>query len=166
MRVKNAVLFLNEEDIKEVLNFAIKSEGILINEIKFKREEIEVKGNVKKVFTLDFTCSASIIKVKKEEILIKINDVKALKINLFSVIEKVLTKKSGNISLGRYIKIDKNIININLDIVKCKIKNIDFELETLEIVRDGIEIKFDYIDVNFLSMLNASKKKKQEAMVN
>ncbi|MGL5069519.1 MAG: hypothetical protein ACRC6T_17200 [Sarcina sp.] len=166
MRVKNAVLFLNEEDIKEVLNFAIKSEGISINEIKFKREEIEVKGSVKKVFTLDFTCSASIIKVEKEEILIKINDVKALKINLFSVIEKVLTKKSGNISLGRYIKIDKNIININLDIVKCKIKNIDFELETLEIVRDGIEIKFDYIDVNFLSMLNASKKKKQEAMVN
>ncbi|WP_297518320.1 hypothetical protein [uncultured Clostridium sp.] len=167
MKVKNAVLFFSEKDIKELLNFGIKSEGISINEIKFKKSDVEIRGSIKKMFTLDFICSISIVDVKKEKISIKINDVKALKINLFSVIEKIITSKNNKISLGRFVSIDKNIISINLDVIKCKFKDIDFELNNIELIRDGLDVKFDYIDVDCIKLLNSKMgKKKEEKMVN
>lgn len=166
MKIKNAILVLGEKDIKESLNSFISGDGITINEIKFTRENIEIRGFVKKVFTLDFSCNITVVTVNKDKIIIRVKDVKALKINLFSLIEKVVTGKGNKISLGRYLSIDKDLISINLDIVKCKLKDFDFEIEDIEIVKDGIEVKFDYVEMDLVMLLKKNMNSKKEKIVN
>ncbi|MGL4451950.1 MAG: hypothetical protein ACRCTZ_12235 [Sarcina sp.] len=166
MKVKNAILVLNENDIKEVLNTFVNTEGIKINKIKFTKENIQITGSIKKIFTLDFSCNIGIISVNKDKVTIKIKDIKALKINLFSVIEKVITGRGSKLSLGNYLSIDKDLININLDILRCKLKGLDFELQDINVIKEGIEIKFDYIDIKLMVLLEKNFKNRKEKMVN
>ncbi|MGL5577191.1 MAG: hypothetical protein ACRDCW_16755 [Sarcina sp.] len=166
MKVKNAILVLNGNDIKEVLNTFVNTEGIKINKIKFTKENIQITGSIKKIFTLDFSCNIGIISVNKDKVTIKIKDIKALKINLFSVIEKVITGRGSKLSLGNYLSIDKDLININLDILRCKLKGLDFELQDINVIKEGIEIKFDYIDIKLMVLLEKNFKNRKEKMVN
>ena len=165
MRIREAIINLGEQDIKEGLNNFIATEGILINKINFEKENIEIKGRIKKVFTLDFSCNIVLESVSKEKIIIKIKDVKALKINLFSIIEKVVTRR-GIFSLGSYISIEKDLISIKLDKIKSKFKNLDFEIKDVKIIKNNLEIKFDYIDFNLMSMIKKNIDKRKDKMVN
>lgn len=165
MRIREAVLEIEEQDMKQGLNSFIATEGILINKINLKKENVEIKGHIKKIFTLDFSCNVVIENISAEKIKIKIKDVKALKINLFSIIEKVVTRR-GNLSLGRYISIDKDLIIVNLDVIKRRFKNLDFEINDAKIIKNKLELKFNYINFDLMNMIKKNIDGKKDKMVN
>lgn len=147
MEIKNSILLLNEKDIAIKSNKLFERYNATVKKVTIKDDIILIKGIIKKIFALEFEISFSIEKVFKNIIIIKINNIKALKINLFSIlasVEKsdfVKNKLGGSITVNdKKIYIDFNILNKNMNFKEGNIKDI-------KILDEYLEVEFDNVDV-------------------
>ncbi|MGL5822811.1 MAG: hypothetical protein ACRCYE_14485, partial [Sarcina sp.] len=82
---------------------------------------------------------------------------KALKINLFDMLEKVIEKKFSNRKLKNFVIINGSNIILDLTIIKNKLKPVLFELEEIKIGKESLDLKLRDMDNSMLSLLKAKK---------
>ena len=141
MRVYERFIFLEETDIINFCNLKFKNDEIKIKSIEIKKDDILLKGSIKKVFRVDFHVSCSLSMKSENELKIEIKDVKALKVNLFSVVEKIISKQYKGRMVDEYIKISGKEIFINIEKVNKKISKLN--LKYIEVINDNIRLEFN-----------------------
>ncbi|MGL4991008.1 MAG: hypothetical protein ACRC57_07605 [Sarcina sp.] len=150
MIIKNSVLLLNEKDIIEISNKLFKRYNVVVKKVTIKDDIILVEGIIKKIFALEFKINLSIEEVFKNIIIIKINDIKALKINLFFMLSSVGKSDFVKNRLGGGITVDGKKIYIDFNILKnCNIKNVKVLDGYLELEFDDIKVLSDKILTGF-----------------
>lgn len=148
MKIKDNLLILNEDDLKDIINLYAQKENIKIIDLNFIDDDILIKGIIKKIFSLEFTCRIYIENVGDEKIAITIKDIKALKVNLFSVIESINKKNYVKSRLGTSIKIEGNKIYIDLNILSEKISGLNLKLKNLKVRNESLLIEFINLDIS------------------
>ncbi|MGL4740412.1 MAG: hypothetical protein ACRC41_06340 [Sarcina sp.] len=157
MNEKISVLKLSQDDIIKIFNNYLENENISIEKIKFLGENIEVFGSIKKIFVVKFSCDVSLLDYNNDKLTININSFKALKINLFDMLEKVIEKKFSNRKLKNFVIINGSNIILDLAIVKNKLKPVKFELQEIKIGKESLDLKLKNMDNNMLSLLKEKK---------
>lgn len=153
MRLEKGIFLFDEVDVIDIANFYLSKENIKIKSIKFIDNDIEAIGNIKKIFNLEFNCKLSVSKGKDDKICINIKDIKALKVNLFSIIEKVANKYSEK-GIGKYITIEGDNIYLDLFELKKKIDFINFSIKNIEVKNNALNIEFDTLDMSLAKFMN------------
>lgn len=135
MKISNVNVEISEKDllsiISDVINEFVKIDGLCIHNINI-HDFIEVKGKYKKGITIPFTISLIIEGVSNNEIKIKIDRVKVLRVGIFRGLVNFILKAvlKGFDKIG--IKCDKNNLYIDLKRLSLVIPYVDFEVISLE----------------------------------
>lgn len=162
MRLKETILLVEEKDVIEITNRYLNSNGFKLKKINFLKQtdSIEIIGSIKKVFSVEFKCSLKLIESNNKMINLRINDLKALRVNLFSVIEKFVSEKGDTKLRDKGIEIKGKDITLNLESLMASINFTAFSIKNIEIVDTGIVICLDKISIDFkeLSMFKEDAK--------
>ena len=141
MEIYNSFIYLDEADIISFCNFKFKSDEIKIKEIEIREDNILLKGSIKKVFSIEFFVCCSLKMKNKNELNIEIKEIKALKINLFSVVEKIIYKQYKGKVLDEYVKISGKEISIDIEKINKKLKKLN--LKNIDVINNGIRLEFN-----------------------
>ena len=141
MRVCESFIYLEADDIINFCNFKFKSDEIKIKKIEIKKDDILLNGSIKKVFSVDFFVCCSLKMKSKKELNIEIKEIKALKINLFSVVEKIISKQYKGKVLDEYVKISGKEISMDIEKINKKLEKLD--LKNIEVINNNIRLEFN-----------------------
>lgn len=133
-------ILLRERELKEIVKKIIEGNSLVIKNIKFLPTEcsLEVRGTIKKLFSLDGNILLKIKTFDERSITLEIKKVTSLKIDIFSKVKKVLEgtnisrfKDKGIMINGKKIIIDgyKLLESLNLG---------TGTLEDIEVLDDGL----------------------------
>ena len=155
MKLVETKLLIEEKDLLDLVKMAINIDELNINSLKFNeiRNEIEVSGSIKKVFSVKFICILSLEKVIDKNIVLKIKNIKALKIDMFSVMDKLINSKHKKGLRNSGIEIDGKKIKVDLDTLKKNFNFVDFNIKDIDIRNTGMLIDFNYVNIDIQKLL-------------
>ncbi|WP_066873929.1 hypothetical protein [Clostridium mediterraneense] len=162
MKLVETKLLIEEKDLLDLVKMAINIEELNINSLKFNeiKNEIELNGSIKKVFSVKFICILSLEKIIDKNIILKIKKIKALKVDMFSVIDKIINNKHKKGLKNSGVEIDGKKIKVNLDTLKKNFNFVDFNIKEITIKNKGILVEFNYINVDIEKLLLFKLQKK------
>lgn len=163
MKLKETVILIEEKDCLDIVNGYLNSNGFKLKKINFSENTtcIEVAGSIKKVFSIEFKCSLKLIEADNNKIIFRIVDLKALKVNLFSVIEKFVSDKGYGKLKSKGIEINGKDINLSLDIIKRRMNFTAFSIKNIDVTNTGILICLNKIAIDLEKLLNFRESKKE-----
>lgn len=140
-------ILLKEEELKAMTKLFIGEKGLVIKNIKFlpKEHSLEIKGTIKKMFSLDGNIILKIKNFNKKSITLKIEKITSLKIDIFSKIKNVLESKTINRfeSKGIIVKGEEIIIDGYKILNALNLGN--STLENIEVLNEGLLINLSNI---------------------
>lgn len=139
MKVCKDLVCLDSNDIINYCESILGAEGISISDIEIS-DGILVSGNIKKGFKIKFTIKCNLFLNNINEICLELKEIKALKINLFSVVEKIVHDKCKKESVRNHIHIQGKQIFVRQSFFDNKLKG----LKLNEIFLDNGEIKIRF----------------------
>lgn len=156
MKVSKVEATLSSEDILSIVNDFVKIDGLNLRQINIG-DDLEIKGEFKKILSVKFTLTASIEKVESNNIDLKIKAIKVFKVGVFKPIKKLGMKMALKGFKEQGIEVNGENLIINISTILKSVPFIDLCLENVSIEAGNIKAKVENIDFN-LSKLKAEDK--------
>ncbi len=142
MKISGVKAVLSEKDILSIIKDYLNIEGLTINSIYIK-ETIIVKGNYKKKINIPFSAEIGIGNICDNILNIKIFKVNVLKVGILSSIKKLVLKKLLKDYSEYGIKVDKDTVILNLDLLSKLIPYFYVRLNKITMMQGALEVQVE-----------------------
>lgn len=140
MKVSEVKVVLTEQDILSIIDEYIDIEGLTIEDIQIK-EFINIKGNYKKKIIIPFEVKIGLGSICGNIINIKVFNVNVSKIGIFSGIRNIALKKIFSEFQEYGVKVDKDIVTVDLNLASKLIPYFYFKLNNINIISGALEVQ-------------------------
>ncbi|MBC2580196.1 YkvA family protein [Clostridium sp. DJ247] len=161
MKVSAVKVLLNDEDILSIISDYIDIEGLQIDNIEIN-ELITIKGSYKRKISIPFTVKIGLGSILGNVINIKIFNIHVSKIGILNSIKNLALKKLLKDFVDYGIKVDKDIVTANLDVISKFVPYFYFKLKSINVISGAIEVEAEnliYAENKLMPTRNKETKK-------
>lgn len=144
MKISGVKVLLREEDILSIIEDYLTIDGLTIESIEIK-EIITIKGSLKKKIKIPFKAQIAIGNIDDNILNIRIFSVNILKIGILRSIKNLLLKKLLYDYDEYGIKVEKDNVSLNLDLVSRLIPYFYIKLKKITLMNESLEIQAEDI---------------------
>jgi uncharacterized membrane protein YkvA (DUF1232 family) len=142
MRVSVVKVTLAEEDVLSIIDEYLQIEGLKIDNIEIK-EMITVRGNYKKKITIPFEVKIGLGNIYGNIINAKVFNMNVSKISVLRGIKNITLKKLFSDFSECGIKVDKDTVTIDLELISKVVPYFYFKLKNATIIERTIEVELE-----------------------
>ncbi len=144
MKISNVKALLTEKDILSIIDDYLSIEGLTIDSIEIK-EIITIKGSYKKKIKIPFKVKIGIGNIDNNILNIKIFSIHILKLGVLSSIKNLILKKLLYDYDEYGIKVKKDTVSLNLDLVSKLIPYFYVKLRKINLMNESLEVEIEDI---------------------
>ena len=161
MKISEVKVKLLGSDILSIINEFVKVDGLDL-ESAVINDGIQIKGNFRKSFKMDFFVKADILGCEKNKIKARLSKVKIFNLGIFRIIRSFVLKKIANQFREIGIESSKDIIIVDIDKILKDVPYIDFNLKEIYTKSSELWIEADDIEVSIAGTLIKEKAEEKE----
>lgn len=155
MNISEVSTKLSGADIKSIINDFVKVEGLTIKDVVIEGEELKVIGSFKKILSLGFKASVSVVEVENNNLTIRLKKVSLMRIGVLKAFRKIALKLALKGFKERGITLNSDRITIDISKILEEVKVIDFRLADARIENGYISTTVRDIDILLGDMISA-----------
>lgn len=140
MKVSNINIALTGQDILSIINDFISVEGVTISEIDIN-EEVSIKGNFKKGFSIDFEAKLVINSIGEGRIQCDLTGFKVINIGVFSFIRKIALKYALKSLSDKGIQYIDGKVDIQYKYLLKDVPYIDFDITSITLLAKKLNVE-------------------------
>jgi len=157
MNISEVNIGLNGEDLESIIKEFLEIKELKIYSININ-EEITIKGNFKKIISIDFEGKLKIKKYNEGKVEAELIGFKISKIKIAKFIRKVILKFALKTLEDKGISYNKGKVIIDIKKLMLDVPYVDFDIKDIYTKEDKIYVQADNIQVSIKGLLKKEYK--------